>query len=171
LSDYPGDGWGEIRWFLKVFVLSVALQNTIAVLLSVGADTPEPTDGWPMMLLSDSVDRWRRCSSIRMPMGDCWPLPSRLFFLADDRERPLMAAGCGVACLLSLSIGLFLSVFPIRWLGWRFVVDVWHRAESTLAAGPADHGRVASRPLPSAWARWLRGMVTVSSRQNTMTNE
>jgi len=165
LSDYPGDGWGEIRWFLKVFVCRSRCKTPSAVLPFFGA-IHRSHGRWPMCC---SGQRRSLAAMLvdRMPMGDCWPLPSRLFFW----RRPGASVDGGLAaraCLLSLSIGLFLTSSRSAWLGCALLSMFGIVRNPRLLLGCPIMVPWASGRCPSAWRGWLREHGDGSSRQNTI---
>ena len=115
------DSWDNVRWFLKVFVISVSLQNTvncIAFLLCryTGSDHPIL-----MLLLSSGVDRLAGMLVDANAYGGLLAVAFAITLLGGDNEKPLLDGWLRAACLLSLSIGLLLTSSRSAWLGIGFL--------------------------------------------------
>ena len=163
------DRWENLRWFLKVFVVSVAVQNTAACAAFLwckytGSDHPVL-----MILLSDGVDRLAGMLVDANAYGGLLAVAFAITLLGGDRDNPLLPRWLWIACLLSLATGLLLTSSRSAWIGVGFL---------TLCAGfrsprllfvvaimtLAGAGLVAYTMGTDAFDQF----VTVSSRQNTI---
>jgi len=122
-----------------------------------------------MMLLSDSVDRLAAMLVDPNAYGGLLAVAFAIVLLADDRERPLMAGWLRVACLLSLSIGLFLTSSRSAWLGCALLSMFGIVRNPRLLLGLPIMVAVGVAAVAfSVGEDGFESMVTVSSRQNTI---
>lgn len=113
--------WGNIRWLLKVFVVSVTLQNTVncaAFLLCRATGNEHPV---LMMLLSRSTERLAGMLVDANAYGGLLAVAFSIVLLGGNSKKPLLAGWLRTACLLSLSIGLLLTSSRSAWVGIAFI--------------------------------------------------
>lgn len=111
------DSWDNLRWFLKVFVLSVTVQNTLVSGAFLWCRYTGDTDPVLMTLLSDGVDRLAGMLVDANAYGGLLAVAFAIVLLADDDEQPLFSRGVRIACLLSLAVGLLLTSSRSTWIG------------------------------------------------------
>lgn len=113
--------WANFRWLLKVFVVSVSLQNTLncAVFLfcrSTGNEHPIL-----MMLLSKSTERLAGMLVDANAYGGLLAVAFSIALLSGNSTKPLLPNWIRTACLLSLALGLLLTSSRSAWVGIAFI--------------------------------------------------
>ena len=161
--------WDNIRWLLKVFVVSVTLQNTVncaAFLLCRATGNEHPL---LMLLLSKNVDRLSGMLVDANAYGGLLAVAFSIALLGGNSTKPLLDGWIRTACLLSLSIGLLLTSSRSAWVGVAFI---------TLFAGIRSPKLMLLIALIAVTgigmiafflsADSFEQFVTLSSRQNTI---
>ena len=165
------DSWGDWRWFLKAFLLSVTVQNVVnsAAFLwwrisGVGVDDP-----WLDILLSGGFDRLAGMLIDANAYGGLLVVAYAIVLLDDNSPRPLFGWRMRLFSLATLSLGLLLTSSRSAGLGFAVLTMV----------GAARNPRLLFAVLVCvvvgvAATAYLAGpeefdaLFTVSTRQNTI---
>jgi putative inorganic carbon (hco3(-)) transporter len=162
------DGWGDLRWFLRVFVVSVTVLNAASCFAFLfcrytGNDSPIL-----MFLVSGNLDRLAGMLVDANAYGGLLAVAYAIALLANDKNKPLLPGWLRMLSLLSLSMGLLLTSSRSAWIGFVFLMAFGVLQNPRLlifipimiAAGLAA---VAYSMGPEGFEE----MLMVSSRQNT----
>lgn len=109
--------WDNIRWLLKLFAISVTLQNTVNCLAFLVCSATGNEHPLLMMLLSRGVERLAGMLVDANAYGGLLAVAFSIVLLGGGSKKPLLEGWIRTACLLSLSIGLLLTSSRSAWVG------------------------------------------------------
>src|ERR1043166_4015107 len=110
------DGWGDWRWFIKVFVVSVTLQNVVCTSAFLWARITGADDPWIDTLLSGGFDRLAGMPIHANAYGGLLIVTFAIVLL-DVGDQPLLGPRLRLFALGSLALGLLLTSSRSAWIG------------------------------------------------------
>jgi putative inorganic carbon (HCO3(-)) transporter len=163
------DGWGDLRRFMRIFVISVTVQNSASCAAFLWCKYTGSDDPLLMMLLSGSVDRLAGMLVDPNAYGGLLTVAFAMALLGGDRRNPLLPRWLQIVSLLSLSIGLLLTSSRSAWIGCAFLMlfGVMQNPR-LLVALPVLLATGLAAVAYSMGSDGFDEMLTISSRQNTI---
>lgn len=163
------DGWGDLRRFMRIFVISVTVQNTASCGAFLWCKYTGSDDPLLMMLLSGSVDRLAGMLVDPNAYGGLLTVAFAMALLGGDSRSPLLPRWLQIISLLSLSIGLLLTSSRSAWIGCAFLMlfGVMQNPR-LLVALPLLMAVGLAAVAYSMGSDGFDEMLTISSRQNTI---
>jgi hypothetical protein len=163
------DSWENIRWYMKVFVLSVAVQNTVCGAAFLWCRHTGSQDPLLMWLISDGVDRLAGMLVDANAYGGMLAVAFAFLLLSGDSKDPLVPSWLWWACLLSLSMGLLLTSSRSAWLAVSaaMAVAIVRRPQLIPVVAVLFAAGIGAIAYTSSNDEF-EAFVAISSRQNTI---
>jgi hypothetical protein len=163
------ESWPDLRWFLKLFVVSVTLQNAASCAAFLWVQYTGSDNVWLMFVLSGSVDRLAGMLVDPNAYGGLLTIAFAIALLCSAGKAPLLPGWFRALSLLTLAIGLFLTSSRSAWIGVAFLTlfGVIQNPRLLLVI-PIMLGTGLVAVTYSMSSSGFETMLTISSRQNTI---
>ena len=163
------DSWGDWRWFLKAFVVSVTLQNAVNVAAFLWCRVTGADDPWLDILLSSGLDRLAGMLVDANAYGGLLIVAYAVVLLDGHSEPALLGWRLRLFSLATLSLGLLLTSSRSAWLGLA-VLTLFGVCRSPRLLFVVALTAVIGIGMMAyfAGAENFDALLTVSARQNTI---
>ena len=163
------DSWGDWRWFLKAFVVSVTLQNAVNVVAFLWCRVTGADDPWLDILLSSGLDRLAGMLVDANAYGGLLIVAYAVVLLDGHSDQALLGRRLRLFSLATLSLGLLLTSSRSAWLGLA-VLTLFGVCRSPRLLFVVALTAVIGIGMMAyfAGAENFDALLTVSARQNTI---